>query len=554
MGKYRSKSGCMTCRQRRVKCDEMHPTCGQCGKKNRDCRWEPAHSRFRSQQLGSTNRSSAGGSSSTTPVATEGNEEIGVDEEDAHFGPTASSSAVIASSPAQSSLSDGINRIHREGVHPSSTSEVDISTFEQKLTGKAPQALQQDSIPPFRSQLTSPTSSRSSGQTPIPVHASHTLPFREPIDVTHHEARLIHHYAQHLGSWLDGMCPARQFTLRIPRDVKNSPILLQATLCFAAHHAKDELLAKSAYQRCISLLIEHLNLEAITYDDTTLCAIVILRFYEQLNVPPKSGSDSAQHLAGSAAILRASQKTEIDPTAATLREASFWVYVRQCLYNSTIDQQPPNLDFTLRIEPHPVSLQDHHPLAQLRLETAWSNLITWHCACITNFCFDDTSDRTLRKEKWDRLWNDVQLWHRHRPSSFDPIWSGHDSSQSRFPLIYFTADWHVVSFGYYHVCCMLLLAFKPGPRFILKNVRAKPSENELQILEHAYALCGSCKSSPKTVPSLITLCHTVFIWAPLFTDSREQTELVEILSEFERDQTWPTTWIIDALNSEWGVE
>lgn len=34
------------------------------------------------------------------------------------------------------------------------------------------------------------------------------------------------------------------------------------------------------------------------HDVDLLCAIVILRFFEQLNVPSKSGNDQEQHLAG----------------------------------------------------------------------------------------------------------------------------------------------------------------------------------------------------------------------------------------------------------------
>lgn len=35
----RSKTGCRVCRQRRVKCDETHPSCGSCRKLNKICEW-----------------------------------------------------------------------------------------------------------------------------------------------------------------------------------------------------------------------------------------------------------------------------------------------------------------------------------------------------------------------------------------------------------------------------------------------------------------------------------------------------------------------------------
>lgn len=33
----RSRTGCLTCRQRKLKCDEQKPVCGQCTKANREC-------------------------------------------------------------------------------------------------------------------------------------------------------------------------------------------------------------------------------------------------------------------------------------------------------------------------------------------------------------------------------------------------------------------------------------------------------------------------------------------------------------------------------------
>ncbi|KAL7268232.1 hypothetical protein RUND412_009155 [Rhizina undulata] len=35
--KRRTKTGCLTCRKRRIKCDEAHPTCKNCAKSKRDC-------------------------------------------------------------------------------------------------------------------------------------------------------------------------------------------------------------------------------------------------------------------------------------------------------------------------------------------------------------------------------------------------------------------------------------------------------------------------------------------------------------------------------------
>ena len=163
-------------------------------------------------------------------------------------------------------------------------------------------------------------------------------------------------------------------------------------------------------------------------------------------MPSSTGSVDEQHLAGCSAIIRSSQGNHyVDPSAPTLREAAFWVYVRQCLYNATINQQPPDIDFSLRLHPTPSSLRDAHPLARLRLETAWANQMTWNLACVVNFCFDGKepqNEKTYKMRRWKELWDLVQTWIRDRPDGFNAIFEGPAGDQGSFPEMLFTADWH----------------------------------------------------------------------------------------------------------------
>lgn len=97
------------------------------------------------------------------------------------------------------------------------------------------------------------------------------------------EARLVHHYALHLGRWLDCTDASRQFSLKIPALVSSSPILLQAVVSLAARHVGDTAAAASAHEECVRMLIHLLSLDSVAQDDVLLCAIVILRVYEQLS-------------------------------------------------------------------------------------------------------------------------------------------------------------------------------------------------------------------------------------------------------------------------------
>jgi len=173
------------------------------------------------------------------------------------------------------------------------------------------------------------------------------------------------------------------------------------------------------------------------------CPSTLIR---QPSVPSSTGSDDEKHLAGTSAILRASQGGHfVDPSAPTLREAAFWVYVRQCLYTATINQQPPDVDFSLQLHPTPDSMEDAHPLKKLRLDTAWANQMTWNLACVVNFCFENSepvSERAHRLRRWNDLWDQVHSWGNKRPEGFEPIFQGQAGRHSSFPDIWFTSDWH----------------------------------------------------------------------------------------------------------------
>ncbi|KAF2855187.1 hypothetical protein T440DRAFT_551441 [Plenodomus tracheiphilus IPT5] len=396
----------------------------------------------------------------------------------------------------------------------------------------------------------SPESPQTIPRSKTPVEITHLSP--SAISLTSEEALLYHHYNVHLGRWMDCTNASRLLTLRVAEMARRRPVLHHAVICFAARHRGDDKIAEGAYQRCIPLLINRLNQDP-TNDETLLTAVIILHFADQLSVRSTSGLCDKSHLSGSSSILRASQKTRfIDPSAPTVREAIFWVYVRQSLYNASIRQQPLDLDFSLQIQPLPEAVKVTHPLDWLRLETAWANQMLWHTACVANFCFSDHGAQSGRPEsaqRWQELWVHVQKWRESRPSSFDPIWTGPSTDESVFADIFFTADWHVISFTFYHFASMLLLTYKPGPRFGMRIVQSE--ESRLEILKHAEAICSASKSSPQNVQLLIIMSHTVFVWGPLLSNSTKRGEVIHLLESFEKYHNWSTKWITNLLQAEW---
>ena len=161
-------------------------------------------------------------------------------------------------------------------------------------------------------------------------------------------------------------------------------------------------------------------------------------------IVPYTGSDQERHLAGSSALLRASQGPTVDASTPGLRQAAFWVYIRQCLYNACVNQQSPNLDpDLLLIDPSSFSRKGD---AGLGSETAWANTITWITATIVKFCFGcEPQDPREKLLKWEELSAATENWAKSRPSTFDPLWASNSSSgcpAHPFPIFYFSCDWH----------------------------------------------------------------------------------------------------------------
>ncbi|CEJ59815.1 hypothetical protein PMG11_08419 [Penicillium brasilianum] len=506
MGKLRSKAGCLTCRQRHVKCDQVKPICSQCQKKNRPCiREDPSKSirikPYQPRKAGGDPKDALSHDSdeiyhpaehraADTVIANPTSPEHIPNPSYAAFGTNGS-----VTSPYLPQGSTNLPKLTNDSVPaPLMASPVNNTTnspYFSVVGLPISHLLRPDSLSPW--SAASPAGA---------IHAGSPLTYRE--------AYLVHHFATHLGYWLDCTDASRQFTRKIPTLVKQSPILLHAVLSYAARHVGDAEMAEQAHERCVELLIPSLSSETVTDDDILLCAIVILRVFEQLNVMV-TGSDQERHLAGCSALLRASQGREVDPSTPGLRQAAFWVYMRQCLYNACVHQQAPNVDLNLVLIPPPAG---GDPLSDLRSETAWANTMTWICATVVHFCFGSSyPEPSSRIRRWQELSEAVESWLITRPDTFDPIWYSEAVKESGnpFPEIWFTADWHIMAFGFYHLARMLLAIYKPSPKFAVRGLHSPARESDVRVMMHARAICGACNSSPSTVPSLITLCHSTFI-------------------------------------------
>ncbi|KAK4141687.1 uncharacterized protein C8A04DRAFT_30673 [Dichotomopilus funicola] len=581
MGKQRSRDGCLTCRSRHVKCDETRPICGNCRKSNRDCRLVERRAEIRFHNAPSTraSRSKTPGSNRALSTSSTSSPPF---TNPPYTSPPISIPQLVFADFASPDYPPSLGP-----VDPTPTSPVSVSPHTTRSPPEIPNIPTQHSSQHSQHTTSTPTITPTPPITPNPT-------------LTRAEASLLHHYTTHLARWLDCTDATRHFTLQIPALATTRPVLLDAILSFAARHRGDVDAADAAHERCITriiVLLDEQTNSSNTNDNNNeggddesspvgneenekekenailLCAIVILRVFEQLTAGSQH-ADRERHLAGCGALLQQRQICHAAPSG--LHEAAFWVYMRQCLYNACIHQQalPANVEGFFEGALLPPVDDDGTPAGaasrgmmgeegRLRGETAWANSMTWICARVVQFCFggDDAGGSIQsRMARWVELEEAVEGWMRLKPGGFEPVWQGEspegDTEEEDgvpWPEYCFAADWHVVAFGFYQLARILLVLYKPSPRFVVRRVGGGLRREDALILQHARALCGSCKSEPGNVPARITLCHSLFLWGGLLDDPRERAGVVQLLEELERDHAWPTAWIISLLREEWGT-
>jgi hypothetical protein len=234
--------------------------CKACSKKNRPCSWDPPQNKFREYKPETLSNDSVPADNCEAD-----SEAMDVDGSEG--------------SQVSRTISPGEHEARRDS-RPESNSGGPSSANPSASSGQP--------SPDFPNTGSGSTT-RSGGQVTVASLLRLELPrgtrhySQLPIPLTHGEALLVHHYTEHLGRWLDCTDATRQFTLGVPQKVKQCPVLCHAVLCFAARHRRDDATAQAAYQRCIAVLIDRLNERTASHDETLLCAIVILRFYEQLS-------------------------------------------------------------------------------------------------------------------------------------------------------------------------------------------------------------------------------------------------------------------------------
>ena len=171
---------------------------------------------------------------------------------------------------------------------------------------------------------------------------------------------------------------------------------------------------------------------------------------------------------------------------------------------------------------------------------------------------------------WDRLQNDLSLWHTHLPPQFhtcirlQPGLRHHEEPSLElteyripFPELYYNVPICAATMQHYHFARILLLLNQlPNAESsrdpMLGHLRGYRRVSK-ELDSHVREICGIALARPPGAVR-IHMLQPLYL-AGLIVEGEEERRLVlELLHEIEEDLGWATQHRIQALRAEWGWE
>ncbi|KAL4896077.1 hypothetical protein BDV59DRAFT_191336 [Aspergillus ambiguus] len=463
-GKQRVRTGCLTCRRRRRKCDEQKPRCVNCESKGFVCKYGADLS------FVSPRSAAAGGTRRRYSTITF------VDDS-----PAAHAAAVKERScPQQISTSD------TQGNHP-----VGVDVIDSVPSDHQPDflALQHHQTPehPIQGHLDPLLKDRATWERLTPA-------------ASNCEIELLRHFRYHVAPWIDIGDPDCALGVKVLLLSRTNRPLQTAILALSSK--QRALLTQSPNNEDFhnSLRYRQEAGDILALQPDLIChagqALLLLRDllssglrqWRSLLAPHVERVGS---LASSAAL------------SEPLYEALFWFHFRFDLAASIVTSEQPITPF------HTFLQRDGRPIHAPRVQSqAFSaNQVYKHALCQLGHClvllYGDPNDSSPEAaaslelagfpslqqsrflSRWTLIWTDCQKWYRERPVDAQQIVDvrGGEADQidpdhiSSFPILIYTTPMALVANAVYHATSFLLLTHKPrllkslpGPRCFTSHI------------------------------------------------------------------------------------
>ncbi|QGA14140.1 hypothetical protein EYB26_001793 [Talaromyces marneffei] len=536
----RVRTGCLTCRERHLKCDETLPKCQNCSKSGRICKRgirlnfidtqvtvppytlaPPLGIRLNFQDESRDIASEYVGGFERYPPLNQSNTQI---------------------SNAATNHFEFTNMINRPPINISGS----LLSFPE-----TPHPEMQDSL------LTEPQYAANHALQEqnafLPKMPMHTPNDRSCI-TTPEEVLLMQVFVEEVALWMDSMDANKHFSEIIPLHALNEPLLLNAIWACGARHlhlvnsSYSEDRAAHYYNTASQSLLSHLQ---NPHRDPVLCATaaVILNVYE---VMCESAMQRMNHIAGARALIKECRWNGKSPG---IGGACFWVNVGMellsCLhFNWQLAWDPDTWHMDMDTELVPSE-------GLFGNEDVWTHRMVYICAKVANFQATipqfqslDPQSHQLRLQQrcheWETYKRWCDEWARCIPRSMIPAcyvqpWQ---TSKSAFPEIWLMKRPAIVGRIFYHLTCILLTKTHPLESEFSPNLR------EMQQ-RHAYDACGII-AYVKDRGIATTSIRCLAIAGECLVAREAQEEVLQIIDKIIKETGWRIAFLKPELQAKWG--
>ncbi|CCU74718.1 putative C6 zinc finger domain-containing protein [Blumeria hordei DH14] len=559
----RVRTGCLTCRERHLKCDEHLPNCNNCRKSSRHCkrgvRLNFIDTTVRDPPLlPKTADWKVYFQDESRDIASE--YKGGLDQYDRRFpqtipGPPARRPYERPSLSSQIVLPDDNTswlQIPRHDLFVSKPLHIKPEPPESRISNQDPPTAR--NAP--KTYLPPPISYYDVDSIPSPLH-DWEMSYLKSAE----ELLLMQVFVEEVGIWMDSMDSMKHFSRQLPFQALGEPMLLNAFLACGARHLTlvnpnyHEDKALLYYDTATTQLLRALqNPER----DTMCCATtaVILNVYEIMS---DRAMQRMNHIAGARALIK---ECGWNAKSTGIGSACFWLNVGMellsCLhFNWQIAWEPDQWGVDLNFQ------QD----LGVGKEEVWVHRILYIIGKIANFralaseSQQDSPDEghisaqeeqirvQARLSEWRKLKSLCECWNQSIPRTMQPIGYLHPSqttSLSAFPEIWLIKRATIVGRLFYHTAMILLAQVHP--------LKSRQNEEMKTVqLDHAHMICGITAHVKDRGVASVAL-RSLAIAAECLVIRREQEEILEIFEKIRKETGWKVGFLYKELHAKWGLE
>ncbi|KAJ5202502.1 hypothetical protein N7449_004581 [Penicillium cf. viridicatum] len=302
------------------------------------------------------------------------------------------------------------------------------------------------------------------------------------------------------------------------------------------------------HNECIAYFISLSGHSHEAQDENLLAAAVILRFYEEVDVP-SIGQDTESALRDIQVFLDAQADSAVADYG--LQHATYWISLRQEIITAFSKQR------TFRL---PLGPCEPYRSFEPADDYIWADRLVIHCGDVLQYCYGSeeehlpgdhqfhTSNTGIihpvpanerRIARYDKLVAFETLW----PTKFQTHVSREaDRSHGEvFPELWYLNNCHIAGLQFLDLARILLTVYNPrlprlgtghrtAMRSVDRKVRAIHSPPGLVIASTAIGICGD-----------------------RFTDRLEQEALLEVLLKVQDEHVYATLRTREQLKEAWGV-